>query len=314
MSYNRENQHPQYHLESSESHNSSKNQLEIAQNYSPFVIKKTNSLLNSEHKQNKIPSNINSPFKIYTPSPNCREHLSDRFIPCKGVNLLTKFQMTQSYQKQNNEESKKTNDINFEINIDNIDAFDLNSPQIISSSNNNNAQLNNNLISNSSSNNNNDDNPNLITTNEDLSKNKNYFSLLQKSFLNEETHSSFLNKQIISPKENKNLKSKIFSFKSDKNKKKTIFSSNDFSEMVNNFSLNKQPNARKINKAPFKILEAPNLMDDFYLNLVDWSSQNDLSVGLLNSVFVWSANKSKVSKLCEYSNETYVSSVIWNQR
>jgi len=37
-------------------------------------------------------------------------------------------------------------------------------------------------------------------------------------------------------------------------------------------------------------------------------------VGLMNSVYIWSANKSKVSKLCEYNNETYVSSVIWNQR
>ena len=54
-------------------------------------------------------------------------------------------------------------------------------------------------------------------------------------------------------------------------------------------------------------------MDDFYLNLVDWSSQNDLSVGLLDSVYIWSANKSKVNKLCQYSNDNYVSSVIWNQ-
>lgn len=37
---------------------------------------------------------------------------------------------------------------------------------------------------------------------------------------------------------------------------------------------------RKISKIPFKVLDAPELQDDFYLNLVDWSSQNVLSVGL----------------------------------
>ena len=88
-----------------------------------------------------------------------------------------------------------------------------------------------------------------------------------------------------------------------------------FREVINNFSANTiLDDQRKINKTPFKILDAPNLMDDFYLNLVDWSSQNDLAVGLTNSVYIWSANKSKVSKLCEYSNDAYVSSVIWNAK
>lgn len=36
----------------------------------------------------------------------------------------------------------------------------------------------------------------------------------------------------------------------------------------------------KISKAPFKVLDAPALKDDFYLNLIDWSSQNILAVAL----------------------------------
>ena len=39
---------------------------------------------------------------------------------------------------------------------------------------------------------------------------------------------------------------------------------------------------RKIPKSPFKVLDAPDLQDDFYLNLVDWSSTNVLSVLGLN--------------------------------
>ena len=37
---------------------------------------------------------------------------------------------------------------------------------------------------------------------------------------------------------------------------------------------------REVSKVPFKVLDAPSLSDDFYLNLVDWSEQNFLAVGL----------------------------------
>lgn len=51
---------------------------------------------------------------------------------------------------------------------------------------------------------------------------------------------------------------------------------------------------RKISKIPFKVLDAPELQDDFYLNLVDWSSLNVLSVGLGTCVYLWSACTSQV--------------------
>lgn len=53
--------------------------------------------------------------------------------------------------------------------------------------------------------------------------------------------------------------------------------------------------ARKISKIPFKVLDAPELQDDFYLNLVDWSAGNLLSVGLGACVYLWSACTSQVS-------------------
>ena len=56
---------------------------------------------------------------------------------------------------------------------------------------------------------------------------------------------------------------------------------------------------RKIPKVPFKVLDAPALQDDFYLNLVDWSSQNILAVGLGSCVYLWSACTSKVTKVSE---------------
>ena len=45
---------------------------------------------------------------------------------------------------------------------------------------------------------------------------------------------------------------------------------------------------------PLQVLDAPALQDDFYLNLVDWSAQNVLAVGLGPCVYLWSAHTSKV--------------------
>ena len=45
-----------------------------------------------------------------------------------------------------------------------------------------------------------------------------------------------------------------------------------------------------------QVLDAPALQDDFYLNLVDWSSQNTLAVGLGSCVYLWSACTSKVRR------------------
>jgi cell division cycle 20-like protein 1 (cofactor of APC complex) len=72
---------------------------------------------------------------------------------------------------------------------------------------------------------------------------------------------------------------------------------------------------RRISKVPFKVLDAPALQDDFYLNLVDWSSQNVLAVGLGACVYLWSACTSKVTKLCDLASaEDIVTSVSWAQR
>ena len=45
---------------------------------------------------------------------------------------------------------------------------------------------------------------------------------------------------------------------------------------------------------PLQGRDAPALPDAFYLNLVDWSAQNVLAVGLGPCVYLWSAHTSKV--------------------
>ncbi|KAL2419362.1 Fizzy-related protein-like protein [Exophiala dermatitidis] len=74
----------------------------------------------------------------------------------------------------------------------------------------------------------------------------------------------------------------------------------------------KQP--RPIAKVPFKVLDAPELADDFYLNLVDWGSANILGVGLGSCVYMWNSATGKVTQLCKLPDNDLVTSVSWIQR
>ena len=87
-----------------------------------------------------------------------------------------------------------------------------------------------------------------------------------------------------------------FGEEEDKNKIEQFPSSKLISLEEKKLPLKKQK-LRKINKIPTKVLDAPALYDDFYLNLVDWSFSNLLAVGLSNCVYTWNASNSKVVRL-----------------
>jgi cell division cycle 20-like protein 1 (cofactor of APC complex) len=59
---------------------------------------------------------------------------------------------------------------------------------------------------------------------------------------------------------------------------------------------------RRIPKVPYKVLDAPDLQDDFYLNLIDWSSSNVLSVGLGACVYLCNAQTNNVQLLCDLTH------------
>lgn len=71
---------------------------------------------------------------------------------------------------------------------------------------------------------------------------------------------------------------------------------------------------RPISKVPYKVLDAPELADDFYLNLVDWGSANILGVGLGSCVYMWNSTTGKVTQLCKLPDNDLVTSVAWIQR
>ncbi|XP_052784985.1 cell division cycle protein 20 homolog [Mya arenaria] len=69
---------------------------------------------------------------------------------------------------------------------------------------------------------------------------------------------------------------------------------------------------RVIPKVPERILDAPELLDDYYLNLLDWSSNNHVAVALGAAVFIWDASSGSIVQLTEMDTPSeYVSAVKW---
>jgi cell division cycle protein 20 (cofactor of APC complex) len=69
---------------------------------------------------------------------------------------------------------------------------------------------------------------------------------------------------------------------------------------------------RRILTSPERVLDAPNIVDDYYLNVLDWSCNNQVAIGLGQSLYVWSADSGGVSSLLETSPDTYISSCKWS--
>ncbi|KAL3920628.1 MAG: hypothetical protein SGILL_003166, partial [Bacillariaceae sp.] len=74
---------------------------------------------------------------------------------------------------------------------------------------------------------------------------------------------------------------------------------------------------RQIPSDPARVLDAPDLMDDYYLNLLSWGDSNVLAVALANTVYLWNATSGDIQELCTYeeggSVDAHISSVSWVQ-
>lgn len=67
----------------------------------------------------------------------------------------------------------------------------------------------------------------------------------------------------------------------------------------------------EVPRTPYRVLDAPELQDDYYLNLLDWSVNNFLAVGLSSSVYLWESTTGSVSRLCDLGSNFTVTSVSW---
>ena len=163
-----------------------------------------------------------------------------------------------------------------------------------------------------------------------------YDEMLKTNFLKDYNSSTLINK-INTTKSNSNKeissgynKIKLFSWKKEITPKTDnffydIINSQKENENILNNNLDYNLTQRKISIKPYKELPAPNLMDDFYLNLLDWSSKNQIAVGCTSSVILWNNNKTQSEALFTYdqieqsnlsnneNNYKYVSSLIWSE-
>ncbi|KAF0976366.1 hypothetical protein FDP41_004546 [Naegleria fowleri] len=74
----------------------------------------------------------------------------------------------------------------------------------------------------------------------------------------------------------------------------------------------KQVVSRHIPQTPEKVLDAPQMIDDYYLNLLDWNSNNVLAVALCESVYLWNGETGDINKLMSCSQQdNYITSVSW---
>lgn len=71
-----------------------------------------------------------------------------------------------------------------------------------------------------------------------------------------------------------------------------------------------QARMKKVPTYPEKVLDAPGLVDDFYLNLISWSNDNILAIALNNSVYCWNANSGSVDLITEC--ESIITSINWS--
>lgn len=112
--------------------------------------------------------------------------------------------------------------------------------------------------------------------------------------------------------------SRVLQFRSSPTKDKTNAGPQGNSQIsmnLDNTIFSSLKSKRKIPEKPFKILEAPLLEDDYYLNLIDWSKSNLLAVALRSSIYLWSGATGLVTKLCQTDSEYEIyTGVAWDSR
>lgn len=108
-----------------------------------------------------------------------------------------------------------------------------------------------------------------------------------------------------------------------------MFSGGRFDELIRNYAKNSLSQTSSSNRfnisfssIPCRILDAPGVVDDFYLNNLDWSVKDVVAIGLSNSVYLWNSQNNIVSELMRidhslephqgFNLSDYISSVSWS--
>lgn len=87
---------------------------------------------------------------------------------------------------------------------------------------------------------------------------------------------------------------------------------NDAKVVFSSTKSSKTCKTRYISKQPEKILDAPDIRNDYYLQLLDWSKKNILAVALNNEVYLWNAADGSITNLLSLDDPDYIASISWN--
>uniref|UniRef100_A0A803M5G3 Uncharacterized protein n=1 Tax=Chenopodium quinoa TaxID=63459 RepID=A0A803M5G3_CHEQI len=69
---------------------------------------------------------------------------------------------------------------------------------------------------------------------------------------------------------------------------------------------------RSVPQTSERTLECPGLIDDYYLNLLDWGKNNVLAIALKNTVYLWDASTNTARELVTVSDdEGTITTVSW---
>ncbi|EPX73202.1 CDK inhibitor Srw1 [Schizosaccharomyces octosporus yFS286] len=119
--------------------------------------------------------------------------------------------------------------------------------------------------------------------------------------------------QFMSPRDRNNspYKKKLL-FQDDPNR--TKYSLSPVRSLTRDFIAAGQQEKRKLPTFPYKVLDAPNLADDYYLNLLDWGQCNILAIALGSRVYLWSPVTSEVKVMHNFWPSDTVTSLKWVQR
>ena len=108
----------------------------------------------------------------------------------------------------------------------------------------------------------------------------------------------------------------LFQFLDNSSNKRSVLPNSDY--LLANYSHN-CIFKRKINLTPERILDAPNLVDDYYLNLLEWGKSNILAVALGPEIYLWNGESSETSLLMSIvkdnnsiiNNNNIITSLSW---
>ncbi|CAB59693.1 WD repeat-containing protein srw1 [Schizosaccharomyces pombe] len=98
------------------------------------------------------------------------------------------------------------------------------------------------------------------------------------------------------------------------NPNRTIYSLSPVRSITKDLISASRLEGRELPSIPYRVLDAPGLAGDFYLNLLDWGQCNMLAVALASRVYLWSGISSEVTVMHNFYPTDTVTSLRWVQR